>query len=159
MHEGNLLLIYSCDPFIVYKVNKDTGICEIAIKYEPEQNLSRFRGSAPPIPFDDGYLFVVHEVITTDKRYYTHRFVFMNNDFRIIKLSEPFVFQHKGVEFCSGMDISHSGKECILSIGIEDKEAYLCSISCDHIRSLLEPLEISKSTNSTSNRNVHHEYM
>ncbi len=132
--------IYSCDPFILYKPNMETGECETAVEYEPKQDFSRFRGSAAPIEFDDGYLFLVHEVIFKDQRFYVHRLVYLDKDFIIKKVTKPFTFLHKGIEYSCGMAMDHSGKNCVISIGLEDEKANLLIVEANTIRSMLEEL-------------------
>lgn len=132
--------IYWYDPLTILKVNQETGECETVLCKETAHNFSKFRGSAAPIAFDDGYLALIHEVIFTDQRNYLHRFVYFDKDFQIKKVSKPFVFFHKGIEYCPGMAIDHEGKNCILTVGFEDRQAFIVSSSLDHIRSILEPL-------------------
>ncbi|MBS0620313.1 MAG: hypothetical protein JSS61_02510 [Verrucomicrobia bacterium] len=139
---GELHVVYSYDPFIIYKPDLYTGECETVVHYETEHDFTRFRGSAAPIPFDNGYLLLVHEVIHLPdyQRNYLHRFVYLDKDFRIQQVSRTFLFRHVGIEFCCAMTYDHSGKNLILPIGIEDREAYLCTVPVDTVRSLLHPL-------------------
>lgn len=138
--DHELYAFYSYDPVTIYKIDKETGHCETAVQYETEHDFSEFRGSAAPIEFDDGYLMLVHEVAFSDHRYYFHRFIYLDKDFIIKKVSKPFVFLHRGIEFCCSMAIDRDGKNCIMPIGIEDQQAYLFFVDLDHIRSILEPL-------------------
>jgi hypothetical protein len=82
---------------------------------------------------------VVHEVVHMDDhtRRYFHRFVYLTQDFKIEKMSKPFIFKQLGIEFCCGMTLDHTEDELILAVGIEDREAYLCIVDLDTIRSLL----------------------
>ena len=142
VHDGQIHIIYSYDPFIVYQPNLRTGECEEIVHYRPSHAFSRFRGSAAPIAFDSGYLSMVHEVVFLPEfeRAYLHRFLYLDRNFRVQSVSKPFIFTHWGVEFCNAMTIDHSGKDLVLAIGSEDKEAWLASVDLDTIRSLLEPL-------------------
>jgi tetratricopeptide (TPR) repeat protein len=139
VQDGNFYTVYSYDPFIIYAPDPETGDCECVHRYEPEKDLSPFRGSGGPIPFDDGYLILVHEVTyhLDWERVYLHRFLFLNKDFVVIKTSKPFIFKHKGVEYCCSMTLDHTGTKLIMPIGIEDREAHLCIIDCNTVRSLL----------------------
>lgn len=133
-------VIYSCDPFIVYKPDLISGKCEEVIHYNPKYDFSSFRGSAPPIAFDNGYLLIVHEVALTNQRYYLHRFVYLDKNFNATKVSKPFTFLHQGIEYTCGMTIDHSGTKLIIPIGIEDRNAHLCTIGLEIVHSMLEPL-------------------
>ena len=135
-----LYLFYSYDPWIIYKPNIETGECEQFLCHNPGYDFSRFRGSAAPIEFDNGYLMLVHEVVFKDVRYYLHRFLFLDKNLIVKKISNPFTFMHKGVEYCCGMTLDHSEKKLLLPIGIEDRDAYFCSVDTDTVRAMLEPL-------------------
>src|SRR5204862_471745 len=108
--------------------------------YEPKHDFTRFRGSTPPIEFDEGYLLLVHEHVDNGQRNYMHRFLFLDKDFNIKKMSLPFIFMHKGIEYCCGMTIDHTEKNLIMGLGIEDREAYLFITDLDTVRTLLEPI-------------------
>lgn len=137
--KDELHLVYGYSPFLIYKPNLESGICEIAFSNDSEFDLSHFRGSAAPIPFDDGYLMMVHEVGAYDnRRYYYHRFLKLDNELNVKKLSKPFVFKNNGVEYCLSMTLDHLENELIIPIGVEDREAYLCKIKIEHVRELLE---------------------
>jgi hypothetical protein len=112
------------------------------LSYEPTWDFTQFRGSAGPIPFDNGYLILVHEVVhfADHSRCYLHRFVYTDHRFFIKKASKPFTFLHQGVEFCGSMTFNHEGSHIIFAIGIEDSKAYLCSVDLKTIRSQLAPL-------------------
>lgn len=143
--DDELHVIYSYDPFIVYKPQIENAYSIInesvqVIKQDPSYDLTRFSGSAPPIAFDDGYLLLIHETLYEDQRIYLQRFVYLDRDLNITKLSKPFIFLHKGIEYCCGMAIDHAEKKLIMTIGIEDREAYFCTVDLNTVRSLLEPL-------------------
>lgn len=143
-------VIYSYDPMIIYKpkILEGTGACIGIVNDQqktlhdiPKNDFTRFSGSAPPIEFDNGYLSLVHEtVFTEEQRNYMHRFVFFDKDFKIQKVSKPFIFFHKGIEYCCGMAVDHSTTKLVMGIGVEDREAYLGTVDLDTVRSMLEAL-------------------
>ena len=153
--KGSFRFIYSYSPTIVREIqHSDELFTEIGhvpsqkvIEKEVNFNLGRFRGSAGPLPFKfknkEGYLIVVHEVTWPNgnsSRNYTHRFVFMTNDFEITHLSLPFYFEELSVEFCRSMCYSH-GDSILLTVGIKDKESWLYILDVSYITGLLCPLE------------------
>jgi hypothetical protein len=138
--DGELYAIYSYQPTTVLKIDRMTGKCEVAIQKDSPHDFSKLRGSAAPIPFDNGFLALVHEVAFTDERTYLHRFVFFDKDFNITKASKPFTFLHKGIEYSCGMTTDHDEKQLIISIGLEDRKAFLAFVDLDYIRTLLETL-------------------
>lgn len=135
---NELFTIYSYDPFTIYKPDLQTGQCETVLRYQAEQDLSNFKGSAPPIEFEGGYLVLIHEMIETSQRNYIHRFIYLDADFRIKTISKPFTFCNLGVEYCCGMALDESGKQLVLTISLEDRSAYLCFIDVSKIHKLLD---------------------
>ncbi len=144
LNEGELQIIYSYDPIVIYKPDIETGECKETLRYSASHDFSRFRGSAAPIAFNEGYLMLVHEVVqmANYERRYLHRFLYLDKNFIISQVSKPFTFRHIGIEFCLGMTLDHAGKELILTVGIEDREAWLCFVGLGTVQSLLRPLPI-----------------
>ncbi|MDE3046204.1 MAG: hypothetical protein KGJ02_06130 [Verrucomicrobiota bacterium] len=142
VQDDKLYMVYSYDPFVIYEPNPKTGICTTTLHYQPGHDFSSFRGSAGPIPFDNGYLILVHEVVflPDSQRAYLHRFLFLDGDLVPRKASKPFIFKHIGVEYCCSMTLDHTENQLILGVGLEDKEALLCTVPCKTIHSLLSPL-------------------
>ena len=141
---GNIYIVYLSDPMTIYRIELKTGECEPFVEYTPESDFSRFRGSASPIPFQGGYLMIIHEVAffcQEQKRIYTHRFVYLDSDFRIKKVSKPFTFTHQGIEFCSGMTLDDLREEIVMTVGIEDREAFFVFTPVDEVIRMLEPHE------------------
>ena len=138
--DEQLYLMYGYSPYIIYKANCETGECSEFINKNLPFDFSRFSGSTPPIAFDDGYLLMVHEGIWLDRKYYIHRFLYLDKNLEIIKISTPFTFKHTGVEMCCGIVIDDVKDKLIMAIALEDREAYLGLINLSHVRSLLKPL-------------------
>lgn len=142
MLKGQCHAIYSYDPMLIYKLDKETGSCAETHRIEQVYDFSQFRGSAGPVELNDGYLVLIHEVVLDDKRQrnYIHRFLFMDKDFIAKKISKPFVFMHKGIEFCCGMTLDHAEKNLIMGVSIEDRLAFTFSVDLETIDVMLEPL-------------------
>lgn len=140
IHKEQLHVIYSYDPLLIFCIDSDTGQCETRKYAAHPFDLTRFRGSAPPIAWENGYLLLVHEVLfqANYERVYIHRFVFLDNGLNLQGMSDPFYFLHLGVEFCCGMQTDHTDQHLILTIGVEDREAYFCRVPIHVIQSLLK---------------------
>lgn len=88
-----------------------------------------FRGGSQLIPWSGGgYLAVVHEVaVGAGRRFYEHRFVRFDRRYRIVGLSDPFVFEdRRSIEFCAGAAavMGADGKPRVaLSFGVNDSAA------------------------------------
>lgn len=91
-------------------------------------------GGSQLVPFGDGWLAVVHEARTlpgSHLRFYYHRFAFYGSDFSLKKLSRPFVFHDKQIEFCAGLCWHPDERRLVLSYGVRDCEAWLATV--DHL--------------------------
>lgn len=89
---GPLVLVDSCGQLLPAKPTVPT--------------MEGFRGSAAPIPYGDGFLYLVHETFTSKapplgERRYEHRFVFIENaDWDGLQVSSPFTFKGGQWESC-----------------------------------------------------------
>jgi len=78
---------------------------------------------------------LVHEVsyLQDYSRVYLHRFVYLDADFHIKKVSKPFTFKHQGVEYCCGMTLNHAQDELVMTIGIEDNQAMFVFLDVEDV--------------------------
>lgn len=138
--DGDLHLIYCYEPFTIYKPDLETGHSTTLFSGSDQNDYSNFRGSAPPIPWKDGYLFLIHEVVQKQDltRTMLHRLVFFDQQFQIKRLSLPFIFDHLGIEYCCGFALDHSNTQLIFAVGLEDKEAHLYFVDCTEIEMMLD---------------------
>jgi tetratricopeptide (TPR) repeat protein/predicted GH43/DUF377 family glycosyl hydrolase len=140
IHQDQIAILYSSDPTIIYTPNLETGECKIMKQQETPFDGYRFRGSASPIKFDDGYLYVIHEVLFREQRYYCHRFVWMTSDFIIKKASLPFYLLNKGVEFCCGVCLDPTETNLLMTMGVEDRQAFIVKVDVSVIKKMLQPI-------------------
>lgn len=136
--EEKIGVVYSHQPLIIKNINCETGESSTLTMVKTDKNFDQFRGGGGPIRFNDGYLTIIHEVFFREKRYYVQRFVYMNKDFVIERVSLPFYFTVKQVEFCAGMCETHDGENILLTFGINDSDAKICKVSKATIKSLLK---------------------
>jgi glycosyltransferase involved in cell wall biosynthesis len=74
------------------------------------------RGSASPLRFGDDLLFLVHYVEYTQPRKYYHCVVTLSaTTFKPVRISLPFVFATKGIEYCIGVTASGTSMVCTFS--------------------------------------------
>lgn len=141
--KGKLYAYYSYDPLTICSINRNSG--EISLKKHPliPYDFSHFSGSAPPIHLDGGSLILVHEKgVCNNQNYwlYLQRFLWISKTGLIQKISYPFVFQQKGVEFCCGMTFDHAKKNIVFSYGIEDEQAFISTVPISIVRSMLHSI-------------------
>lgn len=99
-----------------------------------------FRGGSQLVPWQDGWLAVVHEVAWLgDRRAYEHRFVEFDSRLRISRVSMPFVFREKqAIEFAAGMAVV--GNTVCVTFGVRDAEAWLVMLPAQDVEVMLCPL-------------------
>lgn len=145
---GRLRAIHSYDPLTVLTIDPDSGVYSVEREVAQSVNGSHWRGSAGPLRWpggrSPGWLVLVHEVVhrigadSGYERIYLHRFVEYDDSFTLTRLSRPFMFAHKGVEFACGMTMTHDGNNLVLGLGMEDREAYMARIDVARVEGLLE---------------------
>lgn len=87
------------------------------------------------------WLAVVHTsacLPNSHLRYYHHRFIEYTRDFRVARVSYPFVFHDRTIEFCAGMCWWPGQDRLVLSYGVKDCEAWLGSVDQRDIQRLLQ---------------------
>lgn len=135
----SVILIYSCDPTVVLRVDTATGHCDVQAIYSPPVWLGDLRGGSQLVPIKDGarrgYLAFVHGVLTEHpRRSYFHRIVKFDDEFRITGVSRTFVLQERAIEFVAGCVLE--GEDLILTWGRNDAEAWVGRISLANALSL-----------------------
>jgi tetratricopeptide (TPR) repeat protein len=136
--QGELLLIYGYDPFVVVKVNTETGACTEVRRLAPQFCSSRWKGSTAPVPTGSGtYLMLVHETAYMpygghwEYSVYLHRFVEIgwgDEGPEIRRYSAPFTFERKKssgacIEYAAGLVEAHGSRDWLITYGVEDREA------------------------------------
>lgn len=100
-----------------------------------ERDLDAVSGGSQVIPFRDAYLCVVHEARhdPSGKRWYMHRFAYVNNAGVTLKLSRPWILQDRQIEYVMGLAHHPDGKRLVLSFGIRDAQAWLATVTDDDV--------------------------
>jgi hypothetical protein len=143
IHNDRLLLLYASDPLIVLEPDLESGRCREVLHDEPPFNFDRYRGSAPPIPYGAGYLYTIHEASYRDnRRIYLHRFVEMDRQFRITRVSRLFHVWHTGVEYNCGMCLTQAGDSLLLTFSYEDEQCWLLNVPLIEVERMLVPVEM-----------------
>lgn len=122
---GDLRFVYRLGEYL------DPDTAEI-VRHKHPYAAETLSGGSQYIPYNNGYLSIVHEAHVsqaTGKRYYTHRFVWLDVHQSWLKVSRPFVFHDKVIEFAAGMAWHPDKKRILISYGREDKEAWIASVN------------------------------
>lgn len=129
----NLRFVYLCDPT---RVIDERGVT--VAETIPTIAADQFRGGSQAIPFDDGWLMIVHVVHhRPHDRVYHHRFVWLDADYVLRKTSHEFYLHHHGIEFVAGMAWHPDGPKLAISYGVKDRESWLATIDEDEVRGML----------------------
>jgi hypothetical protein len=128
-----LYFIYSWSPMQIGKIGEDGKTLEIVETYEIyEHNFKKVRGSSVFIEDDNTLLGIVHFSEDMSPRHYFHMLVRLEKQtFKPISYSEPFCFQHYGVEFCIGF--TKVEEEYIFWISKKDNDTVMVKINKDEI--------------------------
>lgn len=126
------------NPTEVVKVDLNTNTSETVHLNESSLSLPRdLRGGSQVIKINNYYVAITHEVdlwLTKQKnkdgRYY-HRFVVWDENWVLIKATEPFHFMSTGVEFCCG--ITEYNNKILISFGFQDNSAFLLEVPKDYL--------------------------
>jgi len=77
---------------------------------------SHFRGSAVPVKVDNELWTLVHFVEYSSPRKYFHCFVVLDSvNYKPMRMSNPFVFRQKTIEYCLGVSIKGNRARCYVS--------------------------------------------
>lgn len=147
VYMDELYFVYMCEPLTILKCELDSGTVHVVWEQPNDMwDCGTYRGSSNGVPWQGGYLFVVHEVEyhpvkkdnkTSQRRVYTHRFVLLQRtevgatvSWALTKISHPFFFFSQGVEFVTGMSLVHDGDRQMLCIGVgkRDCEAHVVQV-------------------------------
>ena len=106
-------------------------------------NLKEWRGSAGPVAWsseeypEEAYLCVMHKVqIGGDGRWYYHRFLTLDKDFKPSRLSGFVRMSKERVEYVSGMCKAIGDNAYYITYGVKDSEAYIAKMESKEIEKL-----------------------
>ena len=143
---GRLLAVYGYAPFVVLEIDPGTGACVPRLERPEPRPFGAFRGSAGPVELPasagGGRLLLVHQVAVHGVRYYLHRFLLLDDRWNVARASRPFFFHHRGIEFACGACVAHGGKDLLVGLGVDDREAWVCRVPLRSVTAMLRPLPL-----------------
>lgn len=113
---------------------------QFSYRHDPKLAIDQFSGGGQVIPFDAGWVAIIHEARpdpTNGKRYYQHRFVWFDDEYRLQKVSRPFVFFDRQIEFAAGLARHPVTDDFIVSFGVLDREAWLGTLCAQDVREMI----------------------
>jgi len=128
--EGDTSWLYNCETCVDAEGGQLVNPSKLYV--------ADLRGSSQAVPFKGGYLAVTHEAIndpTNGKRAYWHRFVWFDHGMALKRVSKPFVFYERQIEFCAGMTLR--GHQVVISFGVRDAEAHIATVDQTEVSRML----------------------
>ena len=114
---------------------------EVIAQHDPGFDVSHISGGSQVVHVDDRtWLALVHEARTIPgrpNRYYQHRFVTFHADGRVDRISPPFFFHDRQIEFSAGLAYFIENDEVVISYGVRDCEAWLATMKLDEVLSFV----------------------
>jgi GR25 family glycosyltransferase involved in LPS biosynthesis len=128
-----LRFVYSSDPV---RILGDSG--NVLHLDTPPIAIENHRGGSQAIPFDGGWLMLVHDwQVQRTRRYYFHRFVWLDQNNRLSRISRRFFFQRIASEFAAGLAWHATGDRLVVSFGTDGHEPTLALVEAYDIRAAL----------------------
>lgn len=112
-------------------INSLSSTTEYSSKYTIP-NLPDLRGGSSVIHYGKHYIAITHDVrlfkneLGQKDAFYFHRFVVWDENWNLIKVTNPFTFMDCRIEFCCGLGII--GDKVFVSFGVQDNAAYILEI-------------------------------
>jgi predicted GH43/DUF377 family glycosyl hydrolase len=134
---GELFLVYSFAPTTLLRWEKDRLLRAGLDSNVGPPIASDLRGGSQLVPFSDGFLTVAHTTAEYPdrSRVYLHRFIRLDDEFRITGMSPQFVFRERSVEFAAGFAIQ--GGSALVSFGVADLESWLVRLPLADVLQLM----------------------
>ena len=123
-------------PIWMYRCDEITDGHGDNRKTECQWDIGALGGGTQVIPFKQGYVAIVHEarqIPGAPTRYYSHRFVQWDGALNVVKISKPFGFHEKTIEYAMGLCWHPDGKRLVISYGFKDCEARLATVDPDEV--------------------------
>lgn len=129
---GRAKTVYSLEPTAVLDLDVVKRAASVTGDLPGVAN-RHLRGGSQLVPFDGGYLCVVHDVTWSGAyRIYTHRFVWLDAALIVRKMSDMFYFENRGIEYCCGL--AYDGKRLVASYSVNDASANVAIFDPERVK-------------------------
>ena len=128
-----LRFVYSLDPM---RIITEAG--KIVHHEVPAIAAENFKGGSQVVPFDGGWLMLIHEWEPVGGwRQYLHRFVWLDDQYQLRRVSRRFFFKQVACEFASGLAWHVDEERLVISFAVDEREPHLASVEADDVRAVL----------------------
>jgi len=133
VEDDQVKFVYATEPTSIFSLHDGNTI-------ETPANCTfghgRLRGGSQGVKVDGGWIFVVHDVAFPGSgRFYLHRFVFLDEQLRLVSMSDLFFFERLGIEFCAGL--ARVDGKLVASYAVNDGSAKLEIFEWEAVRKAL----------------------
>ena len=112
--------VYATQPTLIFELTADGIKCPDGATF----GHGRLRGGSQGVRVDEGWVFIVHDVaFPGGGRMYLHRFVLLDEQLKLVSMSNLFYFERLGIEFCAGL--ARVDDKLIASYAVNDGSAQL----------------------------------
>ena len=128
-HAGHYIKWSNPTEVVQYDPASDTCVTVALDQNKSVANVPAFRGSSHVIPYGDYYLACTHEVdlfkspAGEKDAVYRHRLVVWDQDWNMVRYTDPFSFMGADIEFCCGA--AWHDDHLMLSFGFQDNAAFI----------------------------------
>jgi tetratricopeptide (TPR) repeat protein len=137
--DEKLRFVYTSRPTVILRYDDEAGAVVPEVIHDGPPIARSFRGGTQAVPFDGGRLCLIHEAaeFPDGSRVYMHRWVWFGADWLLARLSPPFVFFDRGIEFAVGL--AARGDLLVVSFGRWEREAWLATVPMERVLAALAP--------------------
>jgi predicted GH43/DUF377 family glycosyl hydrolase len=134
--KDRLRVLYSPEPPIVFSYDPVSHSVREDVDAAARRAGGEMRNSTQLIPYEDGWLTVVHIVHSDNGKKYAHRFVLLDRELTtVVKRSRQFFFNQPTIEYAAGLAF-YNGR-FIVSYGDMDREAWLAEVTPEVVAACL----------------------
>jgi tetratricopeptide (TPR) repeat protein len=131
--ENELKFVYAVEPTTIFAL-ADAGTIESPANCTLGHG--RLRGGSQGVRVEEGWIFVVHDVAFPGSgRFYLHRFVLLNEQLRLVSMTDLFYFEQLGIEFCAGLAMAND--KLVASYAVNDGSAKLAIFEWETVKKAL----------------------
>lgn len=140
-YEKNWMPVNNGKHWFAYRLNEIVdGDGKPVVKTDVPIDVGALSGGTQLVWTGKAWVGMVHEArYIPDKpvRYYLHRFVAFNEEFKLMGVSLPFYFNEKGIEYAAGLCLHPDGQRLVISYGFKDAEARFATVQLAEVERLL----------------------
>jgi hypothetical protein len=134
---GELYFVYRTDPLTIVTTSMD----KMPTSQPAPWAADNWSGSTPLLPFDGGWLTLVHEPLASPvngRRLYQHRWVWFDGDLVPARCSRRWLIKlNEEIEYVVGLCRAPIDDDLVVSFGSHDRQAWIGTLDANDVREML----------------------